>query len=61
MLEYPLGLTKKWTLGNLEEKRRVQKMVFPSGIRYNRELDNYRTIGINPIFNDISVILRNTK
>lgn len=60
-LEYSLELPKIWTLGNLEEKRKVQKMVFPNGIRYNRESDSYRTIGVNTIFNDISHIQRATK
>ena len=35
-------------------------MVFPSGIRYNRELDTYRTFRVNTIFNDISRLQRDT-
>lgn len=60
-LEYALELPKIWASGNLEEKRRIQKMVFPSGIRYNRELDTYRTIGVNTIFRDISRIQRDAE
>lgn len=59
-LEYATELPKIWASGNLEEKRRVQRMVFPSGIRYNRELDTYRTFRVNTIFNDISRLQRDT-
>lgn len=60
-LEHAVELPKIWALGDLEEKRKVQKMVFPRGIRYNRELDHYRTIGVNTIFHDISRIQRATE
>ena len=59
-LRYSVELPKIWASGDLEEKRRLQNMVFPSGIRYNRELDSYRTMGINTIFNDISQLQRDT-
>ena len=29
-----------WEKGNLEEKRKVQKMVFPEGIEYDRKKMN---------------------
>ncbi len=51
-----LNLPKIWTSGNLEEKRRLQKMVFPEGILYNREKDTYRTLRVNTIFKVIPMI-----
>ena len=60
-LGHAVELPKIWTLGDLEEKRKVQRMVFPRGIRYNRELDNYRTFGVNTIFSDIVRLQRDTE
>ncbi len=59
-LGHAVELPKMWTYGDLEEKRKVQRMVFPRGIRYNRELDHYRTFEVNPIFYDIARIQRDT-
>ena len=39
-----------WASGDLEERRRIQKIVFPDGIRYNREKDIYRTTRVNSLF-----------
>lgn len=55
-LQNALNLTELWVSGDLEEKRRIQKMVFPEGIRYNREKDAYRTPRVNSIFTAISVL-----
>ena len=51
-----LNLPKLWVSGNLEEKRRIQKLVFPEGILYNREKDTYRTFRVNTIFKLIPMI-----
>ena len=51
-----LNLPKLWVFGNLEEKRRLQKLVFPEGILYNREKDTYRTFRVNTIFKLIPMI-----
>ncbi len=37
-------------LGSYEVKQRIQKLVFPEGIYYNRENDHYRTVRVNSIF-----------
>ena len=45
-----------WENGNLAEKRKIQKMVFPDGIEYDRENDEYRTFRVNSFFSYIPVI-----
>ena len=49
-LNYAVNLPKMWVKGNLEEKRRIQKLVFPKGIRYNFQNHDYRTFDVNPLF-----------
>jgi len=39
-----------WDGGDLETKRKVQELVFPSGILWDRDLRNYRTENRNSIF-----------
>ena len=45
-----------WENGNLSEKRKIQKMVFPDGIEYDRKNDEYRTFRVNSIFSYIPLI-----
>jgi site-specific DNA recombinase len=49
-------LSSMWENGNLAEKRKIQKMVFPDGIEYDRENDEYRTFRVNSFFSYIPVI-----
>ncbi len=55
-----LHLPSLWASGDLEERRRIQKMVFPEGIRYNRENDTYQTTRINSLFSLIPQLVRDT-
>ena len=55
-IKLALNLPKLWVSGNLKEKRRIQRMVFPEGILYNREKDTYRTFRVNTIFKVIPMI-----
>ena len=59
-LEYALNLPKLWVCGDLEEKRRIQNMVFPEGIRYNHEKHSYRTTRVNTLFSVIPLIAKET-
>lgn len=43
-----------WVSGNLEQKRRLQRMVFPDGIEYDHQNDVYRTFRTNSIFDVIN-------
>lgn len=56
-----LNLPSLWESGDLEERRRIQKMVFPDGIRYNREKDVYRTPRVNSLFSLIPQLVGDTE
>ena len=45
-----------WAKGNLTEKRKIQKMVFPDGIEYDHKNDEYRTFRVNSFFSYIPMV-----
>ena len=49
-------LPSMWAKGNLKEKRKIQKMVFPDGIEYDHKNDEYRTFRVNSFFSYIPVV-----
>ena len=49
-------LSSMWAKGNLAEKRKLQKMVFPDGIEYDHKNDEYRTFRVNSFFSYIPVV-----
>ncbi len=55
-IEYALNLPVLWESGNLEEKKRIQRMVFPEGIIYDFQNDYYRTERVNQLFGVIPVL-----
>ena len=50
-----------WEKSDLEGKRIFQNLLFPEGIIYNRELDQYRTPRINSFFSPIPQMARALK
>ncbi len=42
-------LSKMWVFGDYDQKVKLQELVFPSGIKYDRQNDEYRTIKVNVI------------
>jgi len=42
-LNYSFKLSDMWVSGDLEQKRKLQRMVFPEGIEYDHKNDIYRT------------------
>ena len=58
-LEDALNLPSLWASGDLNEKRRIQKMLFPQGIMYNHEKHEYRTTRVNSLFTAISAVAGN--
>ncbi len=48
-----------WESSNFENRKIFQKMLFPDGIFYNRELDQVRTTRVNSFFSLNPYILRN--
>ena len=49
-------LPQIWRSGKFNTKRKLQNLVFPEGIRYNRENDNYRTTRTNFLFSIIACL-----
>ncbi len=52
-VEDALNLPQAWLSGDIEEKKRIQKIVFPQGIVYNHEKHHYRTERVNLLFSSI--------
>jgi hypothetical protein len=58
------NLTDMWTCGDLVQKKKIQNLVFPSGLGYDKSNGKVRTTRVNSIFScipDISRELRETK
>ena len=53
-LNYSFKLSDMWVSGDLEQKRKLQRMIFTEGIEYNHENDIYRTFRTNAIFDVIN-------
>lgn len=52
-LELALKLPSTWKNANFNSKQRIQNLVFPGGIFYDRKKDDYRTSRINLLFSTI--------
>lgn len=55
-LDYTPKLSSLWVNGNLNEKKKIQKMIFPEGIEYDCKTEQYRTLRVNSFFSYIPVI-----
>jgi site-specific DNA recombinase len=53
---YALDLPALWESADLEEKRRIQNIVFPEGIAYDFQNHCYRTERVNVLFKAIPVV-----
>jgi site-specific DNA recombinase len=49
-LKLGVNLCESWEKGDFQEKRRVQTMVFPEGLIFDREKQGYRTARVNTFF-----------
>lgn len=49
-IQYALKLPSLWSLAEYREKQRLQFMVFPEGIFYNRKTDECRTGKVTGVF-----------
>ncbi|HNT79603.1 MAG TPA: recombinase family protein [Bacteroidia bacterium] len=49
-LKISANLPEMWELEEYKIKKRLQKLVFPEGIRYNKQTNTYRTTKVNSIF-----------
>lgn len=55
-IEISAKLNTIWDSGDVKQKERLQKLVFPKGIIYDRISGVVRTEKVNPIFAAISTI-----
>ena len=51
------NISQAWILAEYEKKQRLQKMVFPEGIMYNKQNGVVRTSKVNLIFNEIPLLV----
>lgn len=49
-IDYALNLPSLWESGDLSTKRSIQNMLFPDGILYDHENQEYRTTRVNTVF-----------
>ena len=49
-IDFAVNLPKKWLSASYHIKQRLQNLLFPEGIYYNRENDQSRTTRINSVF-----------
>ncbi|MGJ8661469.1 MAG: recombinase family protein, partial [Bacteroidota bacterium] len=49
-------LSEIWVNGNLEQKQQIQKLVYPSGIGYDKQKDRVQTKRVNSIFASIPLL-----
>ena len=47
-----------WISGDLDQKRQIQQLVFPSGIGYDKQNDRVQTKRVNSIFSAIPLLIK---
>jgi hypothetical protein len=57
-LKISSNLSYIWTSGDLTQKKKIQNLVFPSGIGYDKSKGRVRTTRVNSIFSCIPYIAR---
>ena len=57
-LSLSASLEKIWTEGDLKQKQKLQNLVFPSGLGYDKSNDRVRTPKVNAIFGSIPILLK---
>ena len=50
------SLSEMWLKWDLIKKQRVQNLVFPEGLRFNKEKNDYRTLCVNSFFVAIALL-----
>ena len=49
-VDFAANLPVLWDKGDFKDKQRIQKMVFPEGIHFDKENDNCRTFLVSEVF-----------
>ena len=52
------SLEKIWVNGNLKQRQKLQNLVFPSGLGYDKSNDRVRTPKVNAIFGSIPILTK---
>ena len=52
------SVSELWSLSDFDDKKKLQELVFPDGILYNKEIDRVRTSRTNSIFEAISLLAK---
>lgn len=55
------NISQTWITANYEDKQKLQHLVFPEGIYFNKEIGGVRTSKINSLFAAIPIIARDTE
>ena len=55
-LKMSSNINNLWTSGDLKQKKKIQNLVFPSGIGYDKQNDKVRTNRVNALFSSIPLI-----
>lgn len=58
MLAIAESLSQTWVLADYDEKQKLQYLIFPEGILYNKEKDRVRTKRVNSLFAEIPLLTR---
>ena len=53
-MQFSLKLPVIWSSGNVAQKEKLQKLIFPDGITYDRKNGAFRTEKVNEIFGCIA-------
>ncbi len=60
-LEIAENISEVWYSSQFDDKRRLQSLIFPEGILYNKPKDSIRTPRINSLFSTIPILSRVSK
>jgi len=52
------SLEKTWIDGDLKQRQKLQNLVFPSGLGYDKSNDRVRTPKVNAIFGSIPILTK---
>ena len=60
-VDFTQNVSKYWASGNLDQRQRIQKLVFPEGLVIDTEKRQYRTSKVNALFSVKRVFIRDTE
>ena len=61
MLTIAENISQTWVVADYDEKQKLQYLIFPEGILYNKEKDRVRTKRVNSLFAEIPLLTRDVE